>query len=70
MFVRSTASTSPGLRREGRSVVGRIVGLLLLWQGRARERHTLAGLDDRMLKDIGLDRADITREADKPFWRE
>jgi len=29
----------------------------------------LAGLNDRMLADIGLDRAMIGREIDKPFWR-
>jgi len=73
MFVRSTATLSrnplQGADRRGRTVVSRIVGLLLVWQGRSRERQILAGLDSRMLKDIGLDRADVVREADKPFWR-
>ena len=35
---------------------------------RARQRRQLAMLDDRMLKDIGLSRADVAREADKPVW--
>jgi uncharacterized protein YjiS (DUF1127 family) len=26
-------------------------------------------LDDRMLRDIGLARADVENEAGKPFWR-
>jgi uncharacterized protein YjiS (DUF1127 family) len=42
---------------------------LLLWQERARQRHHLRELDDRMLRDLGLSRADIEREATKPFWR-
>ncbi len=40
-----------------------------LWQERAVARDHLARLDDRMLQDIGLSRADVMRETDKPFWR-
>lgn len=36
---------------------------------RAQSRRHLAGLDDRALRDIGLSRADVVRETDKPFWR-
>ena len=43
---------------------------LLVWQERARERAVLGEMDDRMLKDIGLSRADIVREASKPIWRQ
>jgi uncharacterized protein YjiS (DUF1127 family) len=38
------------------------------WQDRARQRRRLSELDDRMLKDIGLTRADVHREVEKPFW--
>ena len=38
------------------------------WQERARERHDLATLDERMLSDVGLDRGRIWRETQKPFW--
>ncbi|NMQ19553.1 DUF1127 domain-containing protein [Candidatus Competibacter phosphatis] len=34
-----------------------------------RQRRELLALDDRMLKDIGLSRADAFREGSKPFWR-
>ena len=34
----------------------------------ARSRHQLAQLDERLLRDIGIDRATARYEADKPFW--
>lgn len=39
------------------------------WQERAEQRAHLAGMDDRMLKDIGVSTVDAAHEADKPFWR-
>jgi uncharacterized protein YjiS (DUF1127 family) len=43
--------------------------LLLRWQQRARDRRQLQCLNDHMLRDIGLTRADFFAEASKPFWR-
>ena len=34
----------------------------------ARERRQLRALDPAMLKDLGLDRADVRREAARPMW--
>jgi uncharacterized protein YjiS (DUF1127 family) len=34
----------------------------------ARSRRQLAQLDERLLRDIGLDRATARFEASKPFW--
>ncbi len=45
------------------------IDLLLLWQARAQQRGKLRQFDDRMLRDIGLSRADVEMEANKPFWR-
>jgi len=42
--------------------------LFSLWSERNRSRRQLAGLSDYMLQDIGLSRADVERETDKPFW--
>lgn len=42
---------------------------LLLWQARARQRRHLSKMDDHMLNDIGLTRAEVAREIKKPFWR-
>jgi uncharacterized protein YjiS (DUF1127 family) len=45
------------------------VGQVLLWYGRARERRALAELDDHLLRDIGVSRAEAEREITKPFWQ-
>jgi len=45
------------------------VTALLAWQERARARSMLLQMDERQLKDIGLSRADVAREAGKPFWQ-
>lgn len=42
---------------------------LQMMAARARSRRALRELPDELLKDIGLSRADIEREASKPFWR-
>lgn len=39
------------------------------WFQRARQRRQLLSLSDRMLKDIGISRADAVAEGEKPFWR-
>jgi uncharacterized protein YjiS (DUF1127 family) len=61
----------PGLRVRGdvRRYLGAAVGTVQLWRRRARDRRTLQSLDDQLLRDIGLSRADVEAEARKPFWR-
>lgn len=46
--------------------VDRVAETLALWHFRARSRRELEQLEDRLLRDIGVDRS----EAYKPFWRE
>ena len=41
---------------------------LSTWLARSRDRHALAELDDFMLKDIGMTRADVVVESGKHFW--
>jgi uncharacterized protein YjiS (DUF1127 family) len=48
----------------------RLLGLLETWHARHQERRALVQLDDRMLKDIGLSRADVAQESGKRFWQE
>jgi len=38
------------------------------WRRTARDRRDLLKLSDALLEDIGLTRADIAREANRPFW--
>jgi uncharacterized protein YjiS (DUF1127 family) len=52
--------------------LGALVRLPLTWMKRVRDRRQLLQLlaqPDYMVRDIGLERADITREGLKPFWR-
>jgi len=47
---------------------GAIIACVSRWRDRARQRRQLAALDDRMLADMGINRCDVMRECDKPFW--
>ena len=58
-----------GLRAGLCALVSRCADVVLAWQDRASQRAALASLDDRMLKDVGLNRAAASEEARRPFWR-
>lgn len=72
-YTTSDKSGSIQTRLAGRqvkaSLVARTVDLLLTWSDRMRQRRHLAELDDRLLQDIGVSRADIESEISRPFWR-
>jgi uncharacterized protein YjiS (DUF1127 family) len=57
------------LRHALRLAMTRIFAMLREWRRRSRDRAELARFDDRMLRDIGVNRAEIWREINKPFWR-
>lgn len=42
---------------------------LSAWRERVSQRRALGRLDDRLLRDMGLTRADVEQEVSKPFWR-
>jgi uncharacterized protein YjiS (DUF1127 family) len=52
----------------GRAGSSGLIDRLLQWYDRVRQRRHLQALDEHMLKDIGLTRADAEMEANKPFW--
>ena len=67
---RASAKSAISFNKTGiAALVQRAIETLARWQERINGRHALLKLDDRMLRDIGISRADAAREADKPFWR-
>ncbi len=78
LFSTLASVASPGFGRAGPQLRARPVqprglrrglDLLLAWSERTRQRRELLRLDDRLLRDIGITRAEATAEAEKPFWR-
>ncbi len=51
------------------SVLLAVSDSLSRWRERSRQRRMLGRLDDRMLRDVGLSRADVEQEVSKPFWQ-
>ena len=49
--------------------LGRAADVFLIWHERAQQRRHLRGLNDHMLRDIGLIRGNVMAESSKPFWR-
>ncbi len=58
----------PLLQRLQRAAVGLLLRLAAAERER-RERQQMAELCDATLRDLGLSRADIWGELDKPVWR-
>jgi len=50
-------------------ILGLIVATLREWSRRRAERHELASLDERMIRDVGLDPGTVYYEASQSFWR-
>lgn len=55
---------APAFRRQG------LIATAVTWLGRRQSRNRLALLDDRLLRDIGLDAGTAADEIAKPFWRD
>ena len=51
------------------SLCARLHRALAQWQARGRSRRLLAELDEHMLRDIGIDPAQVWRETGKWFWQ-
>lgn len=50
------------------AVLVRVLDRFFAWRERARSRRVLLSLDERMLRDIGIDRATAAQEGGRPFW--
>ena len=46
-----------------------LADMIVAWEVRYRSRKHLERLDDRLLKDIGLDNFAASQETQKPFWQ-
>lgn len=51
------------------AAIARVAAVFEAWGRRLREREQLARLGERELHDIGLSRASVYAEINKPFWR-
>jgi uncharacterized protein YjiS (DUF1127 family) len=54
--------------RVGKVLAG-VIDTPLVWHARSRDRRRLLDMDDRTLRDVGVQRAAVRQEAMKPFWR-
>jgi len=64
-----TAATARALRmKRWRTALATIAATVGAWLHRGRTRRTLEALSDHELRDIGLTRTHVWREARKPFW--
>jgi uncharacterized protein YjiS (DUF1127 family) len=59
----------PSRGKAGAGIVTRLLDQLMTRLDHARQRRHLGELDDRLLRDIGLSRAEVDHEMSRPFWR-
>ncbi len=57
------------MRRRPADLIRAVAQIGRLMLARSRERQFLAGMDARMLRDIGVTPYEASEEARKPFWR-
>jgi uncharacterized protein YjiS (DUF1127 family) len=68
-MLRNLTAGTAAVDRVGPSQSGQLRALAATWLQRRRSRNGLAQLDDRLLRDIGLTRAEAFAEAATPFWK-
>ena len=64
----SVRHTVAAATKWGVQVLPRGWAKLEVWYRRASQRRQLRELDERLLRDIGISRADAWREGRKRFW--
>ena len=69
-IARTALSAVPSAaHRALRDFLSTVVSTVAAWSGRARQRRALAGLDDHILRDIGIDSRKALEESARPFWK-
>jgi uncharacterized protein YjiS (DUF1127 family) len=61
--IRQTAAAAWG-------TLARVAEVIATWLRRSAERRHLHSLNDYMLKDMGVSRADVERETSKRCWQD
>ena len=67
--MRQSAIRPSPLGRRLAALLYRVGARLRSWRARARARRELRELDDEVLRDLALSRAQANFDAEKPFWR-
>lgn len=62
-------SRAAAFARLGQTLAQAGAAVLIAWRERAKSRHALASMDERMRRDIGISRYEVMRETSKPFWQ-
>ena len=65
----AAVSSHPVAAPRASLILGLIVATLYAWLSRRAARLELASLDERMLRDIGLDAGAVDYEVRQWFWR-
>jgi len=68
-FAPAVSRPSAGWFAACRTVLMRFLEVSAVWEERRESRRRLAEMDDHLLRDIGISRADAFAESEKPFWR-
>ena len=68
-----TGTPHPARAARFRTILGRrlarLVERVIAWDRGYRDRQFLASLDNRQLRDIGIDRATVGSDSAASFWR-
>ncbi len=64
------SSTVYGIVQHLEASTVKVLNTLSIWGSRSRERQQLSELNDHMLEDIGLTRAQVAVEVGKYFWQQ
>jgi uncharacterized protein YjiS (DUF1127 family) len=59
----------PSRGKASAGIATRLFDQLMTWLDHTRQRRHLGELDDRLLRDIGVSRAEVEHEMSRPFWR-
>ena len=68
--LRASCGAPRQMRKAAGNWLPRALGTLREWRRRAKGRSELRRLDDRMLADIGVSRAEAEYLSRIPFWKE